>query len=691
MNDPRPTNRLARETSPYLLQHAHNPVDWYAWGPEALARAREEDQPILLSIGYAACHWCHVMERESFENEDIAALMNEKFVCIKVDREERPDLDDIYMTAVQVMSGHGGWPLTVFLTPDLKPFFGGTYFPPEDRVGMPGFHRVLESVRQSFDEERGAVEEASKDIVTNIQAGVRAASSESHEMLTSELVHSAIVQYRLRFEPVFGGFSQAPKFPHPMAISLLLRYVGRHRDAEVLHMATLSLDRMAYGGVYDQLGGGFHRYSTDDRWLAPHFEKMLYDNALLAIAYLEAAQLTGHEEYSRVATETLAWVVRDMQGPEGGYYSTLDADSEGTEGRFYVWQREEIEALLGADAEAFCTVYDVTADGNWEGSNILNLAKPAGEFYQELGTEPDELALRLARARALLLEARNRRVHPGLDDKVLTDWNGLMIAAMAKGYRVLGDDRFLASARRGATFLVETMIVDNRLLHSYRDGRSRLLAYIDDHANLAWGLIELFETTFEMEWLRRARWVTDRMIELFWDDAAAGFFFTGSDHEQLIARMKPGHDGATPSGNAVAANVLLRLHTLTGEEAYGRRGVDLLRSSQQQIHRAPSNFAHMLAAVDYYLRAPREIALIGPTASTELSTALRTLWRQFRPDDLIVAMDPEIDDLERAAEEVPLLLGKEMVDNLPTFYLCENYACQAPTHNADEVTRLPSS
>jgi uncharacterized protein YyaL (SSP411 family) len=380
-----------------------------------------------------------------------------------------------------------------------------------------------------------------------------------------------------------------------------------------------------------------------------------------------------------------------MQGPEGGYYSTLDADSEGTEGRFDVWQREEVEALLGADAEAFCRVYAVTTDGNWEGSNVLNLAKPAAEFYEELGTEPDELASRLARARELLLEARNQRVHPGLDDKVLTDWNGLMIAAMAKAYRVLGDDRFLESARRAATFLLETLIVDDRLLHGYRAGRSRLLGYIDDYANLAWGLIELFEATFEMEWLVRARWVTDRMIELFWDDAAAGFFFTGSDHEQLIARMRPGHDGATPSGNAVAANILLRLQTLTGEESYRRRAVDLLRAFQQQMQRTPSNFAHMLAAVDYYLRAPREIALVGPAASPELSATLRTLWGQFRPHDLIVAIDPEIDDVQRVAVELPLLSGKEMVDNRPTFYVCENYACQAPTHDADEVTRQAGS
>ncbi|MCH7823673.1 MAG: thioredoxin domain-containing protein [Acidobacteria bacterium] len=686
MNDPRPSNHLAQETSPYLLQHAHNPVDWHPWGPAALEAARREDKPILLSIGYAACHWCHVMERESFEDEQIAAQMNEGFICIKVDREERPDLDDIYMTAVQMMSGHGGWPLTVFLTPDLKPFFGGTYFPPEDRVGMPGFRSVLEAVRQSYDRERDHVEATSNNIVENIEANARRpGKSTSLEILSTDLINAAVAHYRHRFEPIFGGFSPAPKFPHPMAISLLLRYVWHHGDAEVLHMATLSLDRMAYGGMYDQLGGGFHRYSTDDRWLVPHFEKMLYDNALLATAYLEAVQLTGHEEYRRVATETLDWAIGDMQSPAGGYYSTVDADSEGEEGRFYVWQLAEIQALLGEQAAAFCTVYDVTNDGNWEGTNILNLSRPAAEFFDDLGTDPEALESSLAASRSLLLRVRDQRVHPGLDDKILTDWNGLMIAAMARGYRVLGEERFLESARRAAAFALGTMTVDGRLLHSHRDNRTHLLAYIDDHANLLGGLIELFEATFELEWLRQARVLADRMIELFWDDDAGCFFFAGTDHEELIARMKPGHDGATPSGNAVAANALLRLQALTGEESYGQRASDVLHAFHTQMKAAPSSFAHMIAAIDYYLRSPREIALIGDRESREVSGALRSLWGQFRPHDLIVSFDPASDEAAQAPAEIPLLAGKKVVDQRPTFYVCENYACQAPTHDVDEV------
>jgi hypothetical protein len=470
-----------------------------------------------------------------------------------------------------------------------------------------------------------------------------------------------------------------------MAISLLLRHVGQQGDPEVLDMAGLTLDRMAYGGIYDQLGGGFHRYSTDDRWLVPHFEKMLYDNALLAIAYLDAVQLTGHEEYRRVATETLDWVLRDMQAPEGGYYSTLDADSEGVEGRFYVWQKDEIEALLGDAAVDFCTVYGVTDNGNWEGSNILNLAKPAAEFFEELGSEPEALEARLAAARAVLREARELRVHPGLDDKVLTDWNGLMIAAMARGYRVLGHDRFLTSARRAADFLLDRLVIDGRLLHSHRDGRSRLLGYVDDHAHLAWGLLELFEATFEPARLERARWLTDRMIELFWDEDAGGFFFTGEDHEPLIARMKPGHDSATPSGNAVAAGVLLRLHAITGEDAYGRHAVALLHAFQQPMKRSPSGFAHMLAAVDRYVRAPREIVLIGAAGDPQVNELLGTLWRQFRPNDLIIAADPSGEQRRQLVRQAPWLTDMTMRDERPTFYVCENRACRAPTHDAAEV------
>ncbi|MFQ5745422.1 MAG: thioredoxin domain-containing protein [Acidobacteriota bacterium] len=606
MSDPR-ANRLAGETSPYLLQHAHNPVDWYPWGDEALERSRREDKPILLSIGYAACHWCHVMERESFEDVAIARQMNENFVCIKVDREERPDLDDIYMTAVQMISGHGGWPLTVFLTPDLRPFYGGTYFPPDDRMGMPGFRSLLRVISASYENQRSRVEATGTEITERLQRTTGA--ERSLEILTTELIVSAVAELRGRFDARYGGFSPAPKFPHSTLISLLLRYAGQHGNQEALRMATVTLDRMACGGIHDHIGGGFHRYSTDERWLVPHFEKMLYDNALLAGAYLEAYQATDNESYGQVAGAILDWAMREMQGAKGGFYSTLDADSEGEEGRFYVWSRAEIERLLGEDAEAFCRVYDVTTDGNWEGRNILNLKRPMreapDELRKELGIEAAQLGELLQRCRRTLLETRDKRVRPGLDDKILTDWNGLMIAAMACGYRVLGESSYLRSAERAVRFVLDAMVREERLLHSYRHGQGKLLAYLDDYANMLWALVELHETSRDPHWLAQARWLADQLIALFWDDGQAAFFFTGSDHEQLIARMLRGHDGATPSGNGVAATALLRLATITGENAYARRATDILHTFQGQMRRSPSAFSQMLIALDEYLRTPQ--------------------------------------------------------------------------------------
>jgi len=613
MIEHRHTNRLADETSPYLLQHAHNPVDWYPWGPEALQRARTENRPILLSVGYAACHWCHVMERESFENEETAALMNRHFVCIKVDREERPDLDNIYMTAVQMMTQHGGWPLTVFLTPDLKPFFGGTYFPPADRMGMSGFPTVLEAVADAYANRRDQIENVANDLTEHL--GRQATAGGSTQILDADLVDEAVDELRRRFDPVHGGFSPAPKFPHSTTISLLLRAANAGDDDEPLSMATLTLDKMAAGGMYDHIGGGFHRYSTDAEWLVPHFEKMLYDNALLAGVYIEAYQSTGDAEYARVAGQTLDWVLREMQGPDGGYYSTLDADSEGEEGKFYVWSRQEVDGHLGESAAELCAVYDIAATGNWEGKNIANLRRPRKELLAgiaaQTGSAIEEVEESVQRSLAILLEARAQRPRPGLDDKVLTDWNGLMIAAMCAGYRVLGDDRYLASAQRAGDFILCAMMPDGRLLHTYREGRSRLLAYLDDYANMVGALQELYACTFDVKWLGQARALADQMLDLFWNEAEASFSFTGFDHEELIAHLRPGHDGATPSGNAVATTVLQRLATLTGESVYADRAAATLCTFQSQIGRSPSAFSQMLLALDYYLREPKEIALVG--------------------------------------------------------------------------------
>jgi hypothetical protein len=666
-------NRLALETSPYLLQHASNPVDWYPWGEEALARARREEKPILLSIGYSACHWCHVMERESFEDPDVAALMNETFVSIKVDREERPDVDEIYMSAVQMMTGSGGWPLTVFLTPELEPFYGGTYFPPEDRWGRPGFKTVLREIARLFREERSRVEVSAKALTERLKD--LASTPLTREVLTRSLIGMAARDLALRFDPREGGFSPAPKFPPAGALSLLLRYHVSSRDPDALVMAELTFDKMAAGGMYDHLGGGFHRYSTDARWLVPHFEKMLYDNALLAKAYLEGYQLTGKEDYSRVARETLEWVLREMQGEEGGYFSAQDADSEGVEGKFYVWREAEVEALLGSRAGEFCRIYDVTAPGNWEDVNILN--RPEG-----FSSKDPVLEASLAGSRAVLLEARSKRVRPGLDDKILASWNGLMIIAMARGFRILGEEKFLDSARRAARFVEGRMREGERLLATYRNGRARLKAYLDDHAFLLGGLIELFESDFDYRWLDSASRLASRLEELFLDREVGGFFFTGSDHEALIARTKTGHDGAIPSGNGMAATYLLKLAEYTGSREATGLAVGTLHAFHAQVERSPSAFTQMLAALDFYLSPKREVAVVGE----DTRAALGRLWRIYAPNLSLARLDPAAPDAVALREKVPLFAGKTAgTEARPRFYVCENYACSAPTEELEEV------
>ena len=671
-----PTNRLADETSPYLLQHAHNPVAWFPWGPEALEKSKTEDKPILLSIGYSACHWCHVMERESFESEEIAALMNEHFVSIKVDREERPDIDEIYMSAVQIMTGSGGWPLTVFLTPDLKPFYGGTYFPPDDRFGRPGFSSVLNEIARIYREQRGQVETTAGELTQHLQT--LAQTSASTELLSPNLLRDAVRELGGRFDPRDGGFSPAPKFPPSGAISLLLRFHHRLGDDDALRMAELTLQKMAAGGMYDQLGGGFHRYSTDARWLVPHFEKMLYDNALLVPAYLEAYQVTGKTDYRRVATETLEYVLREMQGPEGGYYSSQDADSEGVEGKFFVWKKEEVDALLGDGAEAFCKYYDVTESGNWEETNILNrLLSDSAEVDPSLEELSD--------ARRVLFEAREKRIKPGLDDKVLTSWNGLMIIAMSRGFRVLGEQKFLDSAAKAARFAMETLVENGRLLATYREGRAKLPAYLDDYAFLMGGLLELYESDFDIAWLDQAMRLANEMVRLFWDEGGGGFFFTGSDHESLIMRSKSGYDGAIPAGNAVAASYLLKLATYSGQSDFEARGQETIHAFHAQMSRSPSGFAQMLAALDYYLGAKREVAVVGSAGAPTTKDALAKIWGLFTPNEAVALLDPSWPHRDEIEQKVPLLTGKTPANGEPRFYVCENYACQAPTENLEKV------
>src|SRR5438105_3601168 len=542
-------NRLINETSPYLLQHANNPVDWYAWGPEAIERASKEEKLILLSIGYSACHWCHVMEHESFENAAIAKLMNDNFVSIKVDREERPDLDQIYMTAVQMMTGSGGWPMTVFLLPTGEPIFGGTYFPPEDRYGRPGFPRVLQTISEAYRTRRPEIIENAKSFREQLaKQAFRKSDNQATETIDTSLLEIAYRAMGSRFDPREGGFGGAPKFPPSMSVDFLLRYHHRTGDEHALHMATLTLDKMAYGGIYDQVGGGFHRYSTDDHWLVPHFEKMLYDNALLARVYVDAFRATGDRLYKRIAEETLDFIVREMRAPNGAFYSTQDADSQGVEGKFYVCTLDEFRKVLGKDAEALANHFDVTTHGNWEETNILHVSRE--------GAPDPELESRIEAGKKKLYAAREKRVKPGRDEKVLTDWNGLMLRAFAEAAAYFDRSDYRSVAESNADFILTTMWDGARLLHSFKDGRARFNAYLDDYANLEDGLFALYELTLDSKWLNAAMQIADRMIELFWDSEDGGFYFTGKDHESLITRSKDFFDNATPSGNSVAADVL---------------------------------------------------------------------------------------------------------------------------------------
>ena len=679
------TNHLSGESSPYLQQHAHNPVDWHPWGPEALQRARDEDRPILLSIGYAACHWCHVMERESFEDASIAALMNRHFVNIKVDREERPDVDDVYMRAVQMMTGHGGWPLTVFLTPDLEPFYGGTYFPPEPRHGMPSFAQLLEGMARAYSERRGEITATAAQLREHLQS--QTPPSASADAPSAKTIYRAVMAQHDNFDPNYGGFGGAPKFPHTTGLMLHLRYAVSRDDPELLDEVLFTLRQMAAGGIRDHVGGGFHRYATDACWLIPHFEKMLYDNALLTVTYLEAYQHDGSADLAEAASTTLDWVRREMQDPQGGYYATLDADSEGVEGKYYVWAQPEIEELLGVDAELFMAAYDVSPAGNWEGTTILNTPRPLAAIAAAHGVAEDDMRSRLDRCMETLLRARDQRVRPGLDDKILSDWNGLMIAAIARGYRVLGDRAYLDSAIAAANFVMENMVQDGCLLHSHRAGATGQSAYLDGYANMLWACVELFESTFDLRWLRHARALADRMIELFWDDNHGGFYFTGHDQESLIARPKSGHDGATPSGNAIAATWLGRLAQWTGEPEYDRRSRSTIAAFADGMRRAPTGFGQMLMALEIDLRDKREIVVLGDPSDATTQQALRTLWQRYLPNTLIAVLDPQRADLEELVAQVPLLAGKADVGGSepPLFFSCRNYACAAPTSDLDKL------
>jgi len=669
------SNRLIHETSPYLLQHAHNPVDWHPWGPEALEKAKTEDKPILLSIGYSACHWCHVMERESFENEAIARLMNENFINIKVDREERPDLDTIYMNAVQMMTGHGGWPMTVFLTPGQIPFYGGTYFPPEDRHGMPGFPRLLNAIADAYRTRRDEIVENSRAVLGELNR-VNELGSPQDE-LSVEILERAATHLMRSFDPRYGGFGSKPKFPPSMTLSFLLRQYRRTGETAILAAVELTLDQMARGGMYDQLGGGFHRYSVDERWLVPHFEKMLYDNALIARLYLDTYQVTGNELYRQVATETLDYVRREMTDPSGGFYSSQDADSEGEEGKFFVWTPAEVEALLGPeDASLFCRYFDISSSGNFEGQNILHIDSDLTSVAKLLRVEPAQLAVVIERGRRVLFEARERRIKPGRDDKVLTAWNGLMLRTFAEAARILKRDDYRDIAIRNAEFLLTQMYRDGRLLRTHRAGESKLNAYLEDYAYLADGLLALYEATFDLRWFVEARSLVETMIDQFWDDEGGAFFFTGRDHEELISRTKDIYDNATPAGNSVAVSVLLRLALFTEEGRYRELAERTLRLLLSAVQRAPSAFGHLLCAFDLALASPFEIAIIGNADEPGTAALLDIVFSRYLPNK-VVASASAADDESRNA--IRLLEGRVQVDGQATAYVCFNHRCEAPT------------
>ena len=671
-------NRLINETSPYLLQHAENPVDWYAWGEEALGRARDEDRPILLSIGYSACHWCHVMERESFENDDIAALMNDSFVNIKVDREERPDLDAVYMEAVQMMTGSGGWPMTVFLTPEGHPYYGGTYFPPEDRGGMPGFPRLLAAASQAYHTNKGEIDRVTRQL--SEQMGRTSEMPRGFTPLTTEVMHNAYSQLATQFDHLNGGFGNAPKFPQPMTPEFLLRYNRHGFNARALEMVELTLQKMAYGGIYDQVGGGFHRYSTDAYWLVPHFEKMLYDNALLVRLYLHAWQVTGNPLYRRITEETLDYVLREMTDPAGGFYSAQDADSEGVEGKFFVWTPDELRPLLGDDADLVMGYYGVTERGNFEGENILNVTRPPEEYASQRGVSEDSLAQAITRARAILLDVREQRIHPLRDDKVLTSWNGLMLRSFAEAGAALGRPDYLDAARKNADFVLAAMrSADGRLLRTWRNGQAKLNGYLEDYACLADGLLSLHEATLEPRWLQEAVSVADDMALLFWDDAVGGFYDTGSDHEELVIRPRDVFDNAQPCGGSVASDVLLRLAVVTGSDDFSAKGATPLRAMQQLLGRAPSATGHWLGALDFYVSLPREIVIVGPSDDPAAATLLQEVSARFMPNRVVVGVG---DPAKPPLQDSPLLEQRVMQEGLATAYVCENYACQLPVTDA---------
>ncbi len=687
-------NRLKHEKSPYLLQHAYNPVDWYPWGEEAFRKAKEEDKPVFLSIGYSTCHWCHVMERESFEDPEVAKLMNDVFVSIKVDREERPDLDNIYMTVCQVLTNNGGWPLTIIMTPDKKPFFAGTYFPKENRFGRIGMLDLVPRIQEIWRTRQDEVFSSADQIVSALKGESR--HSQGEDEVDESTLRVAYKQLAERFDTVHGGFGRAPKFPTPHNFLFLLRYWNRSGENTALNMVEKTLQEMRRGGVYDHLGFGFHRYSTDQEWLVPHFEKMLYDQAMLSMAYIEAYQATGKEEYQKTAREIFTYVLRDMTAPEGGFFSAEDADSEGVEGKFYLWTEKEIREVLKGEADLIIQVFNVEEGGNFseeatgektEG-NILHLRKPLAEIASLVGMPKGELESRVDSAREKLFSVREKRVHPYKDDKILTDWNGLMIAALAKGGQIFGEVKYVEAAERGAEFILKNMRNgDGRLLHRYREGEAGIQANVDDYAFLIWGLLELYEATFDIAYLKTALDLNTDLIEHFWDSENGGFYFTPDDGEDLIVRQKEIYDGAVPSGNSVAMLNLLRLGRMTANSDLEQKAAKIGRAFSKRVKQAPMAYTQLTVALDFGLGPSYEVIIAGNSQSDDTKNMLNALRKGFIPNKVVLLRPTEREspEITHIAEFTRDQLG---LNGRATAYVCRNYECEFPTSDIDKMLEL---
>jgi uncharacterized protein YyaL (SSP411 family) len=690
-------NRLIREKSPYLLQHAYNPVDWYPWGVEAFEKAELEDKPIFLSIGYASCHWCHVMENESFENQEVADLLNETFICIKVDREQRPDIDRTYMRVCQLMTGSGGWPLTLLLTPKRKPFYAATYIPRISRFGRTGMIELIPRIKELWMTKRDEIEHSADQIISHLQRGSETIEIVQDDELETSTLDEAFVYFVDHYDSIYGGFDKAPKFPSPHRLSFLLRYWKRTRRKQALHMVENTLEAMQRGGIYDHIGFGFHRYSTDRQWLVPHFEKMLYDQAMLTITYLETYQATGKKEFKETAQATLTYVLRDLTDPDGGFYSAEDADVEGNEGEFYLWTENDIRNLIpNADADLIMSVFNIRNDGNFEeestqektGANILHLTKSLQEISSRRQIPLEILKTRWEMTRQILFAARETRLHPGKDDKILTDWNGLMIAALAKATQILKDAKYVNAAKNAVAFILEKMRDSKgRLYHSYRDGEAAVSGFLDDYAFLIWGLIEVYQTTFEVEYLRVALSLNQQLLTHFWDDKQGGFYFTADDTEQILIRHKEAYDSAYPSGNAVAALNLLRLTRITAKPEFEAKTQQLIQTFSPLISQIPASYTSILMALDFALGPSYEVVIVGDLKYQDTENMLDALNRFFIPNKIVLfrPVTEEYPEIGRVAEFTEKLTSLE---NRATAYVCRNYQCDLPTTSTEKMLKL---